>query len=348
MSEQLISMRKSYLDFLRIICILLVLFNHTEAWGYPLHHTISSVPDFLKLIISMSGKIAVPTFFMISGALLLPKKESIREIFKHRILRFLIVILLYQILQHAYGYYVLGADTDILRFSWHCIMGTACGALNPAAWFLYAYFTFLLMLPILRTLAEYMHNSHFLYIFLLQIILISFTPETNIGFTRNLPLNNIVFLYPLTGFYIENRVDINKITPKFLTLLSVISLFCILGGALMSEAGRFIKGDCYINEYMLCFQGCLLIPCITFFFIIKKGVLHIRFPRFHQLLQILGRTVFTIFLFENILRDTANHCIYGNNDHTYMGDIVSTLLACCIGFPLGMILKRIPWVKKLV
>lgn len=348
MNANLFQQHKSHIDFLRIFCIFLVLFNHTKAWNYPFCHTISSIFDFFTLTISISIKVAVPIFFMISGALLLPKKESIQVIFKHRVLRFLVVILLYQILQHAYGYYVLGADTDIYRFSWHCIMGTGCGALNPTVWFLYAYLGFLLMLPVLRILAERMQNTHFLYLFSIQIILIAFIPEANTGWTNHLPLSNIVFLYPLVGYYVENRACINKITPKFLILLSVISLLCIFLGALMSEAGRALKGDSYISEYMLCIQGCLLIPCITFFFIIKKGAMEIKHPCCHHLLQVLGGAVFTVFLFENILRDMANYCIYGNNVHTYAGDIASTLVACCFGYPLGIILKRTPWIKKLL
>ena len=67
------------LDFMRIFAILLVIFNHTDNRGF--YRFLTDDPGtflyWFNLFFSILCKAAVPLFFMISGALLLNKEESI-------------------------------------------------------------------------------------------------------------------------------------------------------------------------------------------------------------------------------------------------------------------------------
>lgn len=81
------SERNISFDLIRILAIFLVMYNHRETYIF-YHH----VPRMgLRYILSMCGaafcKCGPPLFFMVSGALILHKKESFRRIFRHRILR---------------------------------------------------------------------------------------------------------------------------------------------------------------------------------------------------------------------------------------------------------------------
>lgn len=75
--------KKLHLEFLRIIAIMLVIFNHTGEKGFLLY-TIArdSVLYEFYLFSSIACKVAVPLFWMISGALLINKEESISVIYK--------------------------------------------------------------------------------------------------------------------------------------------------------------------------------------------------------------------------------------------------------------------------
>lgn len=92
------SERNISFDLIRILAIFLVMYNHRETYIF-YHH----VPHMgLRYILSMCGaafcKCGPPLFFMVSGALILHKKESFRRIFRHRILRILIVMVILSIL----------------------------------------------------------------------------------------------------------------------------------------------------------------------------------------------------------------------------------------------------------
>lgn len=101
--------RRIHLDLLRLVAIFMVVFNHTGDCGYMLFADKLNTPLYFPyLISSIFCKIAVPLFFMISGALLLPKQESFKQLFSKRILRMTIVLVLISV-PYYFGYIVIMA-----------------------------------------------------------------------------------------------------------------------------------------------------------------------------------------------------------------------------------------------
>ena len=74
-----------YFDALRILAILLVIFNHLP--GYTLYQTCAGPKAWLYMLITMLTRINVPLFLMVSGALLLGRSESVPRLLRHRALR---------------------------------------------------------------------------------------------------------------------------------------------------------------------------------------------------------------------------------------------------------------------
>lgn len=77
--------RLAYIDALRIIAILLVVFNHLP--GYTLYMSNTGPKAWLYMFLTMVTRINVPLFLMVSGALLLGKRESISRVLRHRAAR---------------------------------------------------------------------------------------------------------------------------------------------------------------------------------------------------------------------------------------------------------------------
>ena len=74
---------KIHFEVLRLLAIFLVVFNHTKEKGFDLYrYTDSAVIYYAGYSLSILCKVAVPLFFMISGALLIGREESIRDLFK--------------------------------------------------------------------------------------------------------------------------------------------------------------------------------------------------------------------------------------------------------------------------
>ena len=109
-----IQRKKMYIEFIRIIAGFFVIFNHTRERGFFLFASYpeNSIQYWLYLFLSVFCKFSVPMFFAISGALLLSKDEPIKELYKKRVLKMVLVLLLFSFL-----YYLRSILDNLSAFS---------------------------------------------------------------------------------------------------------------------------------------------------------------------------------------------------------------------------------------
>ena len=70
--------RRLHIDALRVLAMMLVLYNHTGERGFTRYETAQGPAQGAFLALAVLDTIAVPLFFMISGALLLGREEPLR------------------------------------------------------------------------------------------------------------------------------------------------------------------------------------------------------------------------------------------------------------------------------
>lgn len=154
---------------------------------------------------------AVPIFIMISGAVLIPKEESLKKVL-YRILRaisvFLIVSLLY------YVKYIMQMNTsfsirDYVYKIYTCNVTTAW-------WYMYLYIALLIMLPLYRCIVKGIEKYNLLgFYFCLWLIFYGILPvvERQFGLARltrefNLYLISGWSMYFILGYFIKNKSSI--------------------------------------------------------------------------------------------------------------------------------------------
>ena len=165
---------KTHLDILRMIAIWMVVYAHTWKMGYTLF-TEKLDSRFFWIYISFSILIrsALPIFWMISGALLLGKEETLKEVFKKRIVKFIVILISFSIMQYFYLFF----KQEVVNISIGNFLEkfySDCMAI--AYWYLYAYLGFLLMLPFIRKIAKGMQNVEYVYLFVLYIFFTGIIP----------------------------------------------------------------------------------------------------------------------------------------------------------------------------
>lgn len=111
--------KKYYLEVIRILAILMVMYNHSAA--FMSFSNQSGVEYAISFLFSMVCKGAVPLFFMVSGALLLGKNESGKDLFQKRILRMILVIVIFSFLY--YMKLVLKGERPFAPFSFLLFTG---------------------------------------------------------------------------------------------------------------------------------------------------------------------------------------------------------------------------------
>lgn len=221
--------RKCYIDLLKVIAIIMVLYNHRG--GYYWEPNVGSpvtVFTITKLALAMMCKAGAPLFLIASGILLLGKDESFVYILKHRVSRICIAMIVLAIVN-------IYKDVSFYGF-YKCL-------LVDLNWYLYAYILFLLMLPFLRNLVKCDDNTKIIFIFMVGIFyavagqaivtnvnpLAGMTNNAQSIFYHNGTHGGWNIVYPVSGYFIYellNRDDkISSILFKIITILGGCSVF---------------------------------------------------------------------------------------------------------------------------
>lgn len=339
-------MKKTYLELLRIFAIILVVFNHTRTLGYSLYqNTESGLSYWLSLPLSIFCKIAVPIFFMISGAVLLSKQESIKELFKKRILRIVLVILIFTFLQYLR---ILRVNPDsefsLLTYLAYCYSGNI---IEPY-WYLKSYLGMLLIMPFLRLLVSVMKKEHYLYLIgvkcVTTIITFGFIYS---GYTANVTFlfeNDIIF-YPLIGYYLANVVEMEKFGIWVKKRVTGPVLACVLAGITLLSHIYFKSSEQYTEIFHSVATWILAIA----FFVLVKGI-QFKSELWQKIIIAVGSCTFGVYLIEDVVRNQFVFLVPVLSG--YIGEFFSCVVFVLVSVLAGTIaiyiVKKIPYVKKLI
>ena len=349
--------RKVYIDFLKIIAIYLVLFNHTGKRGFVLFTISRDSPLFhVYLFNAVLIKIAVPLFFMTSGALLLGKEETIKKVVCSRFLKYLTVLMAGSVIQYLYTCLVHKSQPlSVSTFFTRLYTSNFCAAY----WYLYAYLAYILMLPLLRCLARAMTEREYLWMFLMYG-LINFLSIIEFLIWKGDKAHNISFdffittsyvFYPLMGYYIDRKMSEKINTWKTVLLMSVISiaaicLCCHMTIYRCSLIGEWKEGSCQTF-----FNTLIFLPSTTVYLCIKKLFEEFRpKEKICRMISSVSGLTFGIYLIEKICRIGTSPVFLLLNPYirTLPACWIWIFVSCLAGGIITAIVKLIPPINKFI
>lgn len=345
--------REVHLDILRLFAIFLVLFNHTWTRGFSLW-TISrnsGVMYWFYMFLSIADKMGVPLFLMISGALLLKRKESLSYTLQ-KAFRIVVVLTIFSALQYMYGMRGSLSDMSLRDF----LSRLPTEPLTGAYWYLYAYLGLLFMLPLLQHIAQAITRQEMIYLLALRTILCATFPVAEwflwggaryiyAGFSIPIVMADTIF-YPLLGYYVEHRVNINELGRKGVAGW----MWAISGGSIAAccvlTHCRCVTLDIWDEANVQAFYNILIfIPAATAYLHVKKWITAARISqRTKELLTAGGSATFGVFLLENILRESTNFVyelflpIVGSME----ASLIWIFFASCVGLIIVILIRKIP------
>lgn len=333
---------KMHLDLLKLLAIFLVLFTHTGNNGFWLWLETPERPwHFFLLAFSVLAMVAVPLFFMVSGALLLNREESYRDIFFHRVLRYAVTLVIVSFILYVYNLYSRNnlnsfSITDFLTKLYQ-------GRISTPLWYLYAYLAFLIMLPLLRKIAAAMEFRDFFLLILAWEItqllpvaeFIMFPGENAHNWNFSLFISTHYAVYSLCGYYLEHKLSVKHYTAEGCLVLFMLSAITILVTCFAVDWRYRID-----RETQAFYNILIIFPSITLFYMFKmffaNGV-----NRHAKLIFILASSTFGVYLFEVVWRDLTMPVmrlfspIIGN----FWGSCLHVFVACLLGAAITLLWK---------
>lgn len=347
--------RLLHLDMLRVLAIFLVIFNHTGDRGYFLFaDRMETALYFPYMLVSICCKVAVPIFFMISGALLLPKEEPLRVLFSRRILRMVTVLLVISVPYYYWLHRIEGLG--ISSFLIYIYANSA----STSLWYLYSYLSLLLMLPFLRRMVKVMEKKDFLYLFSGYIVLTGVVPcleyllwkgQVNFheSFSPVLFSSQNIF-YALMGYYLEHIADDKKLDKRGTALIILINVLVFCSTAFMTHYQTVAEGECDATQLEQFFNCFICIPAMSIYCILKMKGQQIKNGKARKVLMVLGEAVFGVYLIEKFGRALTDPIYIVLCP--YMGSFAASLIWCMtvllVSLLIILALKRIPVLKNMV
>ena len=353
-----------HIEMMRILAAFLVIFNHTGSKGYFLFasYPFATMPYFIYMAFSVFCKIAVPLFLMVSGALLLKKDISIKEIFQKRIARMIVVLFLFTAIFYIRLHILKYSDKFTVE---DFFIRLYKGDIIIPYWYIYAYISFLIAFPFLRAIAKNLPEDRYQYLIILSFIFVSLLPCIEYRFFNGtVRLNqygkvswlftNIV-IFPLVGYYLENIVDITKINKKHILIACGCSLLGIAISCYMTYYKHRITGVCSEVETQD-FMDLFVLPiAITVYLLLKYWNNKITIPNLiNKIILSIGSCSFGIYLLHIAIIESKfiSHLLDTLTTGFGWNCMISILLMCLLSmiicYFITFILKKIPGIKKLI
>lgn len=211
---------------------------------------------------------------MISGALLLGKEEDIATIWRKRVVRFLICLLLFSYIQAIWNYF---SSLDEAVFNiWEIFKNLLTRPIRTPYWYLYSYISFLVMLPFQRSIAKQMDDKQFMYLLILSIVTMDLFPLISLklgisGINFSIFLNSHPTLYPLLGYYLDNHSD--KVTKKWLYFMMIFLIIWNIWFSAYMTIWNYTKSGNWEERYIGLFYT---FTAVAVFFLVKKLISYLE------------------------------------------------------------------------
>lgn len=339
--------RKAHVDVIKILAILLVIFNHTGNDGFLAYQRQGNLFfQIVQMFFTSFCKIAVPLYFMCSGALLLGKEESIQKLWKKRILKFVIVTIGFTI---VYYVFLSVRDHNPIDISWilRTMYSSSTFSFSGSYWFLYSYIAFLIMLPVFRIIAKYITKEVMIYLFALHALFSGVLPifEFYLGLGSlaiSVPFaTSYVFFYPLVGFYLEKNEISLLDNKKNLLIVCIMSMLSIISSIMVSL--KAFKNENLTENYFALFGGFVVILVYLLIRDICKKAS--KQPLLQNIIREVSGCTFGIYLLHGFAFIFINDIYVGGR---YLDACVKVPCVFISSLLVVFVLRKIPIINKLL
>ncbi len=189
-SQELVSERKTYLDYIRIMAAFFVIAIHVVSFFLNQRKaTFGSAAWNIEMIMDNFIRVAVPLFVMISGALFLDerKKVSTKKLLKNNVLRMFVIFVFWAIV-YKFGSMFSSGKPITWKGVGNAFLEICKGDFHYHLWYLPMLIGLYLITPLLRKVCKKENKQlveYFLIVFFIGTTFIRFMASKNLGAPTN-------------------------------------------------------------------------------------------------------------------------------------------------------------------
>lgn len=338
-----------YYEVMRIIACIFVIMNHT-AYVFERYVEMGNIMWMSSNFLFFMSKTAVPIFIMITGSLILKKEEGYESIFRNRLLKLLITIIIWTII---YECVLLNKIVNIEE-----IMNALKNALKSPIylhfWYLYMLIGLYIMTPFIKKMIKQFEDKDYIIFLSIWFIVTSLIPFLNTMYPVEIPkymdlsiFSGYIGIYIL-GYYLDNKkIDNNKF--KIATIIFFISI--ILSVIITWDYSRKTGYTWNLLDNVI--MAPIVMSSAALFIIIKylcsKYSVHIQ--KINKVIIDISSSTFGIYIvhmivISKIYTTPLKGLLLINNRNPLIGSLILDLIVFLISYLIVKVLKLIPILKK--
>ena len=342
--------RKIGYDYIRIFACFMVIVNHTiSSVIFDLLNGYSNTA-FIGDFIFNACRMNVFSFILISGALLLQKQESYIDWFRKRVLRIILVIVVFSAMYYDWSN---GNIIDYFRVIFS-------SNITNAYWYLYLYLGLMLTLPITRKMCHSLEVKDFILLTIIFLMTQSIYPLLShyFSFPPMQTMFSSIFSYWISWYYVfiaghflNRLLDWNTEISQKKRFLPVLFLCWIIGNLIptfITYREMYCGQDTSLfmdNPFLI--WSVLATICLDASLIIISTLL-VRHTKVNKVIIGLSSLTFGIYLFGDKLIQVVFPYFNQWGINAVVKILVIDILIFIIGALFTLILKKIPVIRKIL
>ncbi len=335
-------MKKTYIEFLRIIACFFVIVNHTNSRIFKI---LAPSPTWLCSVTAFFvSKTAVPLFLMIMGALLLGREDTPKKSAR-RAGRIAAVLAVFSLLYDVYYAWHYNAHFSLEEALRNLPQTEATNAL----WYLYLYLGLLLMLPLLQRFVKALDRGYTRYFLLISLGLLGAVPLIP-GFRLNYyfeaALMGPYIGLAVLGYYVERYVPMTRRVFRCClgAFAGLVAAQLGLALALYASRGAEFYGPLESSALITvtATAACVYV-CVKYLFTARPAP-----ERAERIIRALGGLTFGIYLFGDMAINYSEpvYSALESRMHPLCAMALWELFVFAAAALVTALLRCVPWVRK--
>lgn len=328
------------LDTLRVISMFLVIVVHVANYYCRAFDDISNASYMIEIVFNAIGRVAVPIFFMISGALLLNQKYDSKKNNK-KIIKYIIVLAVFTIIYALWDKFymgkTIGSIIDIIKYPDRAML-----------WFMYAMIAIQIALPFIKCMVDGMDEK-----LEKQFVILWLTFNGGVFLLKKFINLSIQYLIPIVsgtyylGYFVvgyiiyKNREKIMKNKNNLLYILSfAISILVIV---IISYYQSEALGKCY--DSFLAYQNLFVIfASLAFYLMVYFNISE----KENNLITFIAKNSFGVYLIHGIFLDIFMKLVPYKEIISFLVVPVAIISIGIVSILAVYLLKKIPIIKNYI
>ena len=327
--------REYTFDVLRVISMIMVIVIHVSNVYTRSFNFIDTNSYLVSLVFNTISRVSVPIFFMISGALLLDRNFDFKK-YKNRILKIILLIVVWDLLYLIWEYLFLGVKYDKLY-------KLIIEPYRAHLWFLYNIVILYATQPILKYILDKANNIIKMILFVIWLLLSTIS-------MYNIFIANIFTIFSNIGFFILGKymydyLQNNKQNNKKYTLIMVLLVIISYSISIYLNFTASLKFNMFYNLFFA-YRTPFII--LSSFIIFKIVYIYCHNKKPKDIILISSDLSLGVYLIHGMFLDVTTKYVDYKNIIPIIGIPSFTLFILVLSLISVVILRKIKYINKVI